>query len=362
MKQKETKFLIALIVVLLAVSGGVIWHENEIYKAEQAHKAALEQLETALQEDRAIVSGMNDTSMQMLEAKAAKRNDPVYREQTVHTTQLPVNAIGDSVMLGAVPMLRSTFPNGYFDAEVSRSHYPLLEILANRAASGILGEPVVIAIGTNNPVPLQAAQRAVELCGERQVFWITTTNEWQFANRETILSLADTYDNVTIIDWDTASDDHPEYFGQDGIHLTDTGCGAYTQLIKDTLTERLFALLPEEKAGTLLIGDDRLVQTAKHLQDTEGLLFLAQDELTDETVRSYLEGLQAKDIHLQNVLWLVSDNTAVRDCLRTVYPEFREIPFDAKPEDLAADEFHLTDTAAEQLAEQIRYIVSETKQ
>ena len=353
MKQKETRFLIALIIILLIVSGAVVWHENERYIKEQEHKAAVEKLEAQLQEDRALVSRINETGRKTLAEKAEQRKDPSYHEQVIHTTQLPVNAVGDSVMLGAVPLLKSTFPNGYFDAEVSRSHYPLLEILSSRAAAGILQEPVVIAIGTNNPLPMQAAQQAVELCGDRQVFWITTTNNWQFNNTETILSLAETYDNVTIIDWDTASDDHPEYFVSDGIHLTEAGCTAYTKLIRDTITERLFSLLPEEKAGTLLIGDDRLVQTAKHLQNTKDLLFLSEDELNEAAIRSCLKELEAGDIHLQNVLWLSSDSTEIRDCLHSIFPDFREITFETQPEDLAADGYHLTDEASEKLAAQI---------
>ncbi|MBR3357729.1 MAG: hypothetical protein IKG46_07840 [Solobacterium sp.] len=356
MKQKETKFLIALVIILLVITGAVVWHENEIYKKEQAHKAALEKLAAELQEDRALVSEINETSLSALEKKAEQQKDPAYHEQVVRTTQLPVNAVGDSVMLDAVPLLQSTFPNGYFDAEVSRSHYPLLDILSSRSYAGILGDPVVIAIGTNNPLPLQAAQQAVELCGDRQVFWLTTTNNWQFNNTDTILSLAETYDNVTVIDWDKASDDHPEYFVWDGIHLTEEGSAAYVQLIRDAVTERLFALRPEEKAGTLLIGDDRLVQTAKYLRDAGEICYLAGDDLSPETVRSYLEDLQNRDIHLRNVL-LASDNTDLRNCVAEVFPEYHEITIDAKPEDLAADGIHLTDIAAEKLAGQIRTMI-----
>ena len=347
MKQKETKFLIVLVILLLVGSSAIVWRENEAYKKHKAYEEAMQALTARLEEAQTAAETINAAYIQAKTDENSRKADPSYRESMVNTTQLPVNAIGDSVMLSAVPALRAAFPNGYFDAAVSRSHYPLLSILQERSYAGTLGDPVVIAIGTNNPVPVEAAHQAVELCGERQVFWITTTNNWQFDNHDMIWSLADDYDNVTIIDWETASADHPEYFGQDGIHMSDEGCTAYVQLIRQTITDRLFALVPDEKTGVLLAGDERMMQTAPYMQDITDLCYCAKPTLAE--MRTVLEDWKARDILPAKAYVTGDEEMAV--LIRTFIPDTHTVTL---PEDTAVDGFHLSEEAAEALAQNIR--------
>ena len=356
---EHKKTLIRIVCCLLAVIFVVlVYQEAERRRiAAEEYRAAMALLQEELQEGREIISMINESYTETRMFEKEQRKDPVYQETTVNTTALPVNAIGDSVMLGAVPVLRETFPNGYFDAEVNRSYFPLLNILSSRLEAGVLQEPVVIGIGTNGPLPLWAAQQAVEMCGERQVFWITTNNNYQFYNTDTILSLADTYDNVTIIDWDTASAGHGEYFGGDGIHLTAEGKQAYTDLIRNALTERLFSLIPEEEKGILLIGDDRLQQAAVYLQDMEDVCVYAEEELSADSILAFLKDLREKDILPAHVYCLSADEELVRT-LRESIPDLSLIE---NTDDLerTVDGIHFSASGAEELALRIRKQLSE---
>jgi hypothetical protein len=47
--------------------------------------------------------------------------------------------------------------------------------------------------------------------------------------------------NAVLIDWRTASSQHPEYFGPDGIHIGTVGARAYTLLIVKQLQPLLSA-------------------------------------------------------------------------------------------------------------------------
>ena len=360
MRPEQQKILSGICYCLLAVILLVFAYQEAERRriAEEEYRAAMAQLRAELQEGRERITLLNQAYAEARMFEKEQRKDPAFQEETVHTTALPVNAIGDSVMLGAVPVLRETFPNGYFDAEVNRSYYPLLNILSSRLEAGVLQEPVVIGIGTNGPLPLWAAQQAVEMCGERQVFWITTNNNYQFYNTDTILSLADTYDNVTIIDWDTASAGHGEYFGGDGIHLTAEGKQAYTDLIRNALTERLFSLIPEEEKGILLIGDDRLQQAAVYLQDMEDVCVYAEEELSADSILAFLKDLREKDILPAHVYCLCPDD---EELIRTLRESIPDLSLIENTDDLerTVDGIHLSASGAEELALRIRKQLSE---
>lgn len=150
-------------------------------------------------------------------------------------SNLSVVGIGDSVMLGAVENLYKQFPNGYFDAKVSRTAWEANDILQNLKNRNILGEPVILNLGANGDCSIECKIEIIEKCEGRQIFWINVTNDDYAKVNDKLLSLADKYDNVQIIDWNSISSGHPEYFVADGIHLTEIGKAAYTTTIYDSI-------------------------------------------------------------------------------------------------------------------------------
>jgi hypothetical protein len=201
--------------------------------------------------------------------------------ELVHTRDLPLLAIGDSVMLGAKYCLEQRLPNAHVDARENRSFWPAYYIIEDAKKADTEFNPVVIGIGTNSPLDLSVCRRIIELCDERQVFWITTTNNWQFYNTDKIFQLGEEFDNVTVIDWDTYSDEHEEYFYSDSIHLTEAGRNAYADLVYASVTERLFSLLPREEHRLYLIGDGYLLSCMNDLRlPEEETYVLAEDELS----------------------------------------------------------------------------------
>ena len=56
-------------------------------------------------------------------------------------SNLPIVGVGDSVMLGAISNLQSQFPNGYFDAKVSRTAWKVAPILKDLTEKNMLGNP-----------------------------------------------------------------------------------------------------------------------------------------------------------------------------------------------------------------------------
>jgi hypothetical protein len=50
---------------------------------------------------------------------------------------------------------------------------------------------------------------------------------WRDDNNRIIADVAERYPNVSVVDWNSVSADHPEYFAPDGVHLVPGGVAVY---------------------------------------------------------------------------------------------------------------------------------------
>ncbi|MGN6809383.1 MAG: acyltransferase family protein [Thermomicrobiales bacterium] len=146
-----------------------------------------------------------------------------------------ITAIGDSVMVGSADTLAAYLGAGLtVNAEVGRQAQEVPGILAARRAAGELGDIVIIHIGTNGPMR-DADFDAImaQLHGVRAVIFVNVhvPREWQNAVNTTLAAGAARYQNALLIDWQRESAGHPEYFADDGIHLTLQGTNIYASMI-----------------------------------------------------------------------------------------------------------------------------------
>lgn len=150
-------------------------------------------------------------------------------------SNLPVVGIGDSVMLGATPRLYKTFPNGYFDAKVSRTDYHAAELLQGLVNNGTIGDIVIIHLGTNGSCGNRCRNQMMDILGNRLVFWLTVSNDYEVHVNNSIKDFVNSRDNAFLIDWEAAGVGHPEYFAADKIHLNSSGITAYCNVVYDTI-------------------------------------------------------------------------------------------------------------------------------
>ncbi len=234
-------------------------------------------------------------------------NDEAGLEDYVRN--LPIIAVGDSVMLGAVSTLYEKFPNGYFDAQVSRTDYEANRILLGVKYQGFLSDNIVIHLGTNGQCGISCQREILNTCEGRNVFWVTVSNDYDVHVNSGLYDLAATYPNVSIIDWYSASLGHPEYFAADGIHLNSTGMRVYAdtiyqgiyQLYYQQYQEKKNAILVEhervEKSKISFYGNDILLNSIDTLQkDYPNSSFHIQQDY------SYDAFLQDLDYEIENQL------------------------------------------------------------
>ena len=229
-------FILLLAVLALGAIAAFLYSNSSLLRSnEQASK------ETTTKETTA---GSTTASTQP-ESTTATAAVP---EKTAPTATRPhagwVSAIGDSVMLGAVEALQQKIPNlGLLNAQGSRQPSAAIDILGQWRTAGYLGDAVVIDIGNNGPFTSEQFDEMMRvLAGTPKVLIVTVTVPPSVqqapiaaSNNTVLIDGAQRYPNTVLVDWRTASANHPEYFWGDGTHLTLQGGQAYAELIASQL-------------------------------------------------------------------------------------------------------------------------------
>lgn len=169
---------------------------------------------------------------------------PTITAPTTTTAVTPVRephvlAIGDSVMVGATSELHKAIGDIEIDAKVSRQAKAALTVVQADRDAGKLGDAVVLHIGTNGPFSVErfdAMMDALKTVPRVIVVNTKVPRRWEHINNTMLAEAVARYPNVRLVDWYTASIDHPEYFRHDGIHLKPTGARRYAELIAQAVT------------------------------------------------------------------------------------------------------------------------------
>ncbi|HUZ20673.1 MAG TPA: hypothetical protein VMU75_08905 [Acidimicrobiales bacterium] len=162
-----------------------------------------------------------------------------------------VTAIGDSVMLDAAPDLQADIPGIAVEAAVSRQWDAGVALAQQLRTGRELGASVVIDLGTNGPVDLEQFQHMMGvLAGASRVVFVTVhlppSYSWAQSVNATLRRGVPMYPVARLVDVNTLADEHPGWFGSDGVHMPIGGAGAQAmaQLIAAALGRRAVISLP----------------------------------------------------------------------------------------------------------------------
>jgi len=281
--------------------------KEQLAQNEQMIKESKEKYATQLKQEQ------EDWTKQLenLEECESKLNEVV--------SNLPIVGVGDSVMLGAISNLQSQFPNGYFDAKVSRTAWKVAPILKDLTEKNMLGNPIVLNLGANGDCSKSCKAEIMQIADKRQVFWLNTTNN-ETANNN-LYNISKEYSNLHLIDWSSISSGHSEYFYADGIHLTPTGRVAYTKAIYDAIYQEylneynekkkaiIFEHEEQEKNKISFYGNTLLLNSFEYIEkDFTTAAFIINKDYTYKSLKSEIE--QAlKNNAITNKIVLAFDNT-----------------------------------------------------
>lgn len=314
-----------VLIILLTITSLIGFGQ---YITAKDHTKEMKELEHVLAENEEAMR-LKQIEYKENFAKEQEKLEQLLAEYTIDEnkinemiTNLSIVGVGDSIMKGAVNKLAETFPNGYFDAEVSRSGVVISGIIEDLKKQNLLGDPIVINICANGGCSKKTTRdKIMQTIGdEREVFWLTVTNDYQVNINDTLKTYAEEYDNLHIIDWETISKGHEEYFYADGLHLTATGQKAYSEAIYNAVYEvfsKKFNAKREEiireheeelKSRYTFLGNDLLINIASNITiPTDKVLYLTNKDYNFKSLKKEITNAIANNTLNYNVI-LTFDN------------------------------------------------------
>ena len=323
-KNNKLKYVLTGFIIGLSLFG-----EYKYFNAKD-HTKEMKKLEEQLAQNQDIIKEKQQEYEKQLKQEQEdwmnKLNELDNTEKALKdvVTNLNIVGIGDSVMLGAVNNLYQKFPNSYFDAQISRTAWVANGILTNLKNKNILGEPIIINLGTNGDCSTECKKNIINTCENRKVFWITVTNDSDVYVNNELKNLEKEYDNLYIIDWNLISHNHPEYFIADKIHLTSIGREVYTQTIYDSIyqvylnefntkkNEILNEYNNNQKNKITFYGNDLLTNSFDYIKDEfANSNFIINKDFNYETLKQEINNSIANESITQKIVFVLDSTSKI---------------------------------------------------
>jgi lysophospholipase L1-like esterase len=123
------------------------------------------------------------------------------------------------------------------NAEVGRQFVAGIPIVADAAAHG--ADVIIIGLGTNGPFSIQRFDEMMRAAGGARVVLVNIQLPDEAYPYEgptnDILRAGAARWGATLVDWNAASNGHPEYLRPDGYHLDAPGVAVYLSLVAAAL-------------------------------------------------------------------------------------------------------------------------------
>ena len=138
----------------------------------------------------------------------------------------------------------------------------VLELVTARGAA--LGPTVIVAVGYNDfedeyAKSIESALQALDRAGVTRVLWPTlrAARHPHLTMNEAIRTAAERHPEMRVVDWNLYSRSHPDWFQEDGIHLTAAGVGSMATFFGRALVD-LGIPLPPVDVVTARLKEARL--------------------------------------------------------------------------------------------------------
>lgn len=191
-----------------------------------------------------------------------------------------ISAVGDSVLLGASRLLKASLPGVDVHATMGWQAADVIRELKALQAAHQLRDVVLLHLGTNGYVTEPQLREMLTLLANcKRVVLVNThvPRRWMDANNDLIDSVAPDFPNVVVVRWNDVSDNHPDDFVSDGVHLTVPGMRSYVAAIM-----RTGHLAPDEAAATALAAAPSPNTDAMPEGDLSPTLVLAPQAIASE--------------------------------------------------------------------------------
>jgi peptidoglycan/LPS O-acetylase OafA/YrhL len=148
-----------------------------------------------------------------------------------------ITVIGDSILHDVAPFFKNHYPEAVIDFRVGRQMAEIPEVLKQLETNGQLGEYIVIQLGTNGPFVKNDLLNVIDGLKFKKVFLVNcrVPRAWESTVNTTLEEIVNSKPNTVLVDWYRASAGHPEFFANDGVHLTRAGGEMYANLLVEQI-------------------------------------------------------------------------------------------------------------------------------
>lgn len=176
-------------------------------------------------------------------SKSQKNNIQEEKKIKEKEKQIDLNSIqplllGDSVMVDIGNVFQNKVPNAVIDGKVGRQLIDANQLIDEKYSHySYKNQDVILELGTNGDFTESQLNQLIKNLGEANIYLVTVRvpKEYEQNVNNLIHKAGEKYKNVHVIDWHKESEDHPEYFAYDGIHLEYDGAKALSNLIIEKL-------------------------------------------------------------------------------------------------------------------------------
>ena len=277
-KKHKIRFLLQFLVFAFVIYGGYKYITMKNYTKE------INNIKNVLNDNEKLMKQKQEEYNKRKKEKEEEWNEYVKsinktpEEILEYVTNLKVIGIGDSIMQNAIPGLYEEFPNGYFDAKVSRSTCASYEVLKSIKDKGVESDILIFNLGTNDTPNRTCKDNLMSLAGDNKVFWLTATHPDDETSNSELVKYAKDFENIYVLDWVEIANKHHEYLYSDETHLKPEGLEPYVKFIKNEIykiyleeynsnkNDIINEHEKEEKDNITFYGDELLINIFENLE------------------------------------------------------------------------------------------------
>ncbi|MFN8152497.1 MAG: acyltransferase family protein [Solirubrobacterales bacterium] len=172
--------------------------------------------------------------------EALRRSHEARREARLAQSRgnVPVFAVGDSVMKAAAPALADAIGGEVVvNAEEGRAPVAYPGVIAEHASSKGLPDDVVVQMGNNGPIysaDIEALKAALDGVDHVYLVNVEVPRSWEGEVNDALADAVDDWPEAQLVDWKSAIDGHLD-LTYDGIHPDPEGAEIYAGVVLDAL-------------------------------------------------------------------------------------------------------------------------------
>lgn len=234
----------ASVLLAFGAMGAILWHAPVQASPARDVREALDinapvnAPATSQHGDVAVVSTAPASSATVAPIAAASVDapiEPVASPELPSTPDAPpvetftgdeVTAVGDSVLLGSSRLLKVTLPGVDVHATMGWQAADVIHQLKALKSANAIRAVALVHLGTNGYVTEDQLRQILSMLADcKRVVLVNThvPRRWMEANNALIDRIAPDFPNVVVVRWNDTSEDQPDYFVSDGVHLTTIG-------------------------------------------------------------------------------------------------------------------------------------------